>query len=200
MGKKSENKNEVEYYSSPQNSIFENLGSHLIDFIQTLVVCGSIFVLVYLFIAQPHKVSGPSMVPTFQDGNFILTDKVSYRLGKPKKGDIIVFKYPKSESKEFIKRIIGVSSDTIQIQKGLVYVNGKVLKEDYLAPDTITYGAGFLEEEELYKVEFDQYIVMGDNRTNSSDSRNWGPITTREIVGKVFFRYWPANSFGFINF
>ena len=108
------NNSSLDYYTSPnQNSFFDNIGTHLIDFIQTLVVFGAIFVLIYLLIAQPHRVSGRSMVPNFQDGDLILTDKLSYRFGEPKKGDVIVLKYPKSETQEFIKRIVAVPGDTL---------------------------------------------------------------------------------------
>lgn len=191
------NKSQLDYYTNlSDNSFIDNLGSHLIDFIQTLVVCGAIFVIIYLFIAQPHRVSGRSMLPTFEDGDFILTDKISYRLGKPKRWDVIVLKYPKSETQEFIKRIIGLPGDTILLQDGSLYINGKRLEEVYLAPGIITHGADFINEGEGIQVKENQFFVFGDNRTNSSDSRNWGPITKQEIVGKTFLRYWPPKSFG----
>lgn len=191
------NNGSLNYYSSPnQNSFFDNLGTRLIDFIQTLVVCGAIFVLIYLFVAQPHKVSGRSMVPNFQDGDFILTDKLSYRFDQPKRGDVIVLKNPKSESQEFIKRIIAVPGDSIQILNGNIYLNGERLNEKYLPAEFQTDGAGYLREGEILKVENNQYIVLGDNRQYSSDSRQWGPITREEIVGRTFFRYWPPKSIG----
>lgn len=193
------NNGSLNYYSSPnQSSFFDNLGAHLIDFIQTLVVCGAIFTLIYLFVAQPHRVSGRSMVPNFQDGDFILTDKITYRFDAPKRGDVIVLKYPKAETQEFIKRIIGLPGDTLQIRDGSVLVNGEPLNEIYLPSDTQTLGtqSGYIREGEIVKVEENQYFVFGDNRTNSSDSRTWGPITKGEIVGKTFFRYWPLKSFG----
>lgn len=191
------NNSSLDYYTSAnQNSPFDNIGTHLIDFIQTLVVCGALFVLIYLFIAQPHRVSGRSMVPNFQDGDLILTDKISYRFGEPKRGDVIVLKYPKAESQEFIKRIIALPGDTIQLKNGFVYINDERLEESYIPPQTETDGAGYIREGEIVKVENNQYFVFGDNRTNSSDSRQWGPITRGEIVGKTFFRYWPLNAFG----
>lgn len=191
------NEDPINYYRSPQQpSFFDNLGTHLIDFIQTLVVCGAVFVLIYLFIAQPHKVSGKSMLPNFHDGDFILTDKLSYRFSEPNRGDIIVLKYPRAETQEFIKRIMAVPGDTIQLKNGSVYLNGEKIIEPYIPTDTETDGAGYLREGEILKIEEKQYIVFGDNRINSSDSRQWGPITRAEIVGKTFFRYWPPNRFG----
>lgn len=194
------NQGQLDYYTNLSgNSFIDNLSSHLIDFIQTLVVCGAIFVIIYLFIAQPHRVSGRSMLPNFEDGDFILTDKISYRIGEPKRGDVIVLKYPQSETQEFIKRIVALPGDTIQIQNGSLYINGIPLQENYLAPATVTNGASYLTAGETTVVLENQYFVFGDNRTNSSDSRNWGPITKQEIVGKTFFRYWPPKSFGFTN-
>src|SRR3989344_3973990 len=191
------NNSSLDYYTSPnQNSFFDNIGTHLIDFIQTLVVFGAIFVLIYLLIAQPHRVSGRSMVPNFQDGDLILTDKLSYRFGEPKKGDVIVLKYPKSETQEFIKRIVAVPGDTLEIRSNSLYINGQKSEEVYLPPDTITEGAAYIRENEIITIEKDQYFVFGDNRLNSSDSRSWGPVTRAEIVGRTFFRYWPLNTFG----
>lgn len=175
------------------------LGSHLVDFIQTFVVFGAIFTLIYLFVAQPHKVSGNSMVPTFQNNDYILTDKLTYRFSPPQKGDIIVLKNPRNESQDFIKRIIATPGDSILIENGGVFVNGKKLTEEYLSNDTLSKGGSFLIEDEQITVGQDQYIVFGDNRGHSSDSREWGPVTKNEIIGKVVFRYFPIISFGLIK-
>lgn len=190
----------LDYYGvSEHKSFFDNIKSHLIDFIQTLVVFGAIFALIYLFIAQPHKVSGSSMVPTFINGDYILTDKLSYRFGIPKKGDIIVLKNPRDETQDFIKRIIAVPGDNLKIEDTSVFVNGELVPEPYLPPATPTFERSFLREGAQITISPNQYFVFGDNREHSSDSREWGPITKDEIVGKVFFRYWPPQSFGFVR-
>jgi len=176
----------------------QGIGAHIVDFIQTLVVFGAIFAIIYLFIAQPHKVSGTSMVPTFHHGDYILTDKISYRFNKPKRGDVIVLKNPRDESQDFIKRIIGLPGDTVRVENDRVYVNGNLLEEKYLPAGRPTAAGSFFHEGEDIKVAQDHYIVFGDNREHSSDSREWGPITSEEIIGRVFFRYWPLNSFGII--
>lgn len=181
---------------TPQKGFFDDLGSHIIDFIQTLVVFGAIFALIYLFIAQFHKVSGSSMVPTMQNGDYLVTEKVSYRFGNPKHGDIIVLKNPRDESQDFIKRIIAVPGDTIRVEGNSVYINGGLLKEKYLPVGTPTHAGLFLTEKNTINLGSNQYIVMGDNRTRSSDSREWGSITKEEIVGRAFFRYWPPKSMG----
>ena len=189
-----------DYYGGgqKQSSFFDNLKTHLIDFIQTLVVFGAIFALIYLFIAQPHKVSGLSMFPTFNDGDYILTDKVSYRFGSPKVGDVIVLKNPRNEEQDFIKRIIALPRDTIMVEGSSVYVNGQKLSEEYLVDDISTRAGNFLQEGNEIKAGPNQYFVFGDNRNHSSDSREWGSVTKEEIVGRVFFRYWPPKSFGLI--
>ncbi len=192
--------NNSEYYDSTQEkTFFESFGAHFIDFMQTLVVIGAIFVLIYLFIAQPHKVSGNSMVPTFHNSDYILTDKLSYQLGLPKYGDIVVFKNPRDESQDFIKRIIGTPGDTVMLQNNVFYVNGTALEEKYLPINTVTRGGRFLSEGNSKTIEENHYFVVGDNREHSSDSREWGTIAKQEIIGKVFFRYWPPNAFGLIK-
>jgi len=185
-------------YEAPQKGFFENLGSHIIDFIQTLVVFGAVFALIYLFVAQFHKVSGNSMVPTFRSGDYLITEKISYKLGSPKLGDIIVLKNPRNESQDFIKRVIAVPGDTIKIENNSVFINGGVINETYLPAGTITYPGAFLTESSEIKAGPNQYFVLGDNRNHSSDSREWGSITKQEIVGKAFFRYWPPKSIGLL--
>lgn len=187
-------------YDSTQNkSFFENLKEHIVDFIQTIVVFGAIMALIYLFVAQPHKVSGKSMVPTFADGDYIITDKITYRFRQPEKGDIIVLKNPRDQSQDFIKRIIALPGDTIKVEQIGVFVNGQLLDEPYLPSGTLTRSGGFLTEGGQIKAGPNQYFVFGDNRNHSSDSREWGGITKEEIVGRAFFRYWPPQSFGLIR-
>ena len=186
-------------YSEEKKGFFDNIGSHVIDFIQTLVVFGAIFALIYLFVAQPHKVSGNSMVPTFHNGDYILTDKLSYRLGEPKRGDIIVLKNPRDESQDFIKRIMALPGDMIKVERNSVYLNGELLNEKYLPAGIQTNSGSFLLEGTDVKVGPNQYFVFGDNRPHSSDSREWGAITREEIVGKTFFRYWPPKDFGIVR-
>lgn len=183
---------------SNDNSFFKKLGTHIADFIQTLVVFGAIFSVIYLFVAQPHKVSGNSMVPNFHNGDYILTDKLTYRFSGPKHGDIIVLKNPRNESQDFIKRIIAIPGDSIKIDDGFVFINNQPIDEKYLPSNTYTGGENFLREGENIKIGSDQYFVLGDNRNHSSDSREWGTITQKQIIGKVFFRYWPPNSVGLL--
>lgn len=168
---------------------------HVIDFFQTLVVFAAIGTAIYWLIAQPHKVSGSSMFPNFKNGDYIITDKISYRLGDPKRGDIVVFKNPKDETQDFIKRILGVPGDKIKVQNGKIILNGAELNEPYLHNVTTNPGS-FLKEGQEVTVEPGHYITIGDNRPASSDSREWGFVTRAELIGKVFLRYWPATEIG----
>lgn len=188
------------YYDYSQNKgFFANLGSQIIDFIQTLVVFGAIFALIYIFIAQFHKVSGQSMFPTIHDGDFLITEKISYRLGEPKQGQIVVLKNPRDESQDFIKRIIGLPGDRIKLQNGKIFLNGGLLNEPYLPADTETRGESFLRDGDSYTLGPDQYFVLGDNREHSSDSRDFGPIGKEKLIGRAFFRYWPPQSMGLLT-
>lgn len=183
----------------PQKSFSDNLGGYFVEFFETIVVFGAIFAAIYLFVAQFHKVSGNSMVPTFHSGDYLITEKVSYRFREPKAGEIIVLKNPRDESQDFIKRIIAVPGDSIQISNSSVYVNDQFLKEDYLPAGTPTRAGAFITEGTTLKASENQYYVIGDNREHSSDSREWGPITKKEIIGKALFRYFPIQAIGLLT-
>lgn len=174
------------------------IGSFLIDTIETIVIAAAIFVVVYLFLVQPHQIRGISMVPTFIDREYVLTDKVTYRFAKPERGDIIVFQAPKNHEQDFIKRIIALPGEKIKIQNGNVYIynsqnqNGIKLNEPYIS-DPFTAPNEFAKDGEIITLGENEYFVMGDNRPHSSDSRVWGPVTREEIVGRAWLRYWPLN-------
>lgn len=187
------------YGELPQKSFFASLGGFFIEFFETIVIFGAIFASIYLFVAQFHKVSGNSMVPTFHTGDYLITEKVSYRFRNPKHGEIIVLQNPKDESQDFIKRIIAIPGDTIQITNNTVYLNGQILSENYLPKGILIHSGTFITEGTLIKVANNQYLVFGDNREHSSDSREWGPVTKEEIVGRAFFRYWPPESIGLLT-
>ncbi len=152
---------------------------------------------VRFFVAQPFIVSGASMEPTFHNGQYLIVDQISYRLNPPKHGDVIVFKYPKDPSKYFIKRIIGVPGDTVSINGKTIsltnkqYPDGIVLNEPYVAKMSPT-GA----ETEILGA--DEYFVMGDNRDNSSDSRVWGILSGKLIVGRTFLRLFPLSDAAYL--
>lgn len=165
------------------------------DILEVIVLAVGIFLIVYLLILRPHKIKGQSMHPTFPDAEYLLTEKVSYYRSDPQRGDVIVFKPPISED-EFIKRVIALPGETVMVQGGKVYINDKLLKEDYIKVDTNP--SGFLGEGQKYTVPEGSYFVMGDNRPHSSDSRAWGPITKKVITGKAWLVYYPFDNAGFV--
>lgn len=175
--------------------ILKKIYSFVLDTMQTILLAASIFLVIYIFIMRPFQVSGQSMFPTFKDKEYILTNLIGLRLGPPHKGDVVVFKAPKEEEKDFIKRVIGEPGDTVSLKEGLVYVNGKLLDEsEYLASDVRTYGGSFLKDVESVVAPEGNYFVMGDNRMYSSDSREWGFLPKSDIIGVSFFVYWPINT------
>jgi signal peptidase I len=176
--------------------MLKRLGAFFMDVLEVVVFAVGIFLIVYLLILRPHKIKGQSMHPTFPDGEYLLTEKVSYYRGGPQRGDVVVFKPPISED-EFIKRIIALPGETISVQNGKVFVNGKELNEDYIKVQT--NGSAFLSEGEVYTIPEGKYFTMGDNRQHSSDSRAWGPIEKKDITGKAWLTYWPIDKAGIVR-
>jgi len=166
-----------------------------IDTMQTILLAASIFLVIYIFLFRPFQVSGESMYPTFKNKEYILTNLITLRFENPHKGDVIVFKAPTDQEKDFIKRVIATEGDSIVVKDGLVYVNGdKVNESGYLDSSVRTYGGAFLKDNEPVTVPDGDFFVMGDNRPFSSDSREWGFLKQKDIIGKSFFVYWPINT------
>ncbi|MDD4937856.1 MAG: signal peptidase I [Candidatus Shapirobacteria bacterium] len=179
------------------------LGSFLLEFIQSIVLALSVFVLIYLFVAQPNEVKGSSMYPNFVDKEYLLTDKLSYQFGDPKRGDVVIFKAPASESCsaegcEYIKRVIGMPGDRVMIENGDVYLNGELLDQSFLPDGVMTEEEEYIQEGVELIVPDGQYLCFGDNRPNSRDGRAFGPIDRSSIVGKAFLKYWPIHSIGLV--
>lgn len=170
----------------------------ILDALEPVVLAFAVFMMVYLFLFQPHKVDGNSMVPNFQNMEYILTDKITYQRRLPRRGEIVVFHAPPPYNSDFIKRIVGLPGESIKVDKGRVYIDGTMLNEVYLPQTYQTSEKSFLREGVPYKIPDGFYMVLGDNRGFSSDSREWGPIAKKAIVGKASFRYWPPSRMGFI--
>ncbi len=159
----------------------------LLDLIEVTFIGVAVFVVVYLFIGQPLEITGTSMEPTLDNGEMIIAEKMTSRLDKLKRGDIVVFKQPENKNVFVIKRIVGLPGDTITLTKASVYVNGSELNEDYVKTHQILVGT----EEENIEVPLGSYFLMGDNRGNSTDSRKWGPIAQQDVVGKAVIVFSP---------
>lgn len=169
------------------------------EFVEAFVISASVFVVVYLFLMQPHQVKGNSMYPNFMDKEYLLTDKITYKRAEPSFGDVIVFKAPVNENFDYIKRVVALPGQTVMIKKNVVYIDNEVLVEPYLTNEIVTNPGQFLHEGESYVVQAGEVMAFGDNREHSSDSRDWGPVPEQNIVGRVFFRYWPSTAFGVIS-
>jgi len=179
---------------------FRKVYAFLIDTVQTLVLVFAVFLVVYVFLFRPFQVSGNSMLPNFLDKEYILTNIIGLKFTLPKFGDVIVFKAPPDPEKDYIKRVIGVPGDTIMVAEGNVYVNQKLLDESaFLGPSVKTYGGLFLRDSTPVTVPASDYFVMGDNRTGSSDSREWGFVPFSSIVGESLYVYWPPDKMGGIK-
>lgn len=166
------------------------VGTALRELVETLLLTLVIFLLIR-FGVQNFRIEGYSMEPNFHDGEFLLVNKVVYMLHPPERGDVIVLMYPPVPSRDFIKRVIGLPGDRIEIVNGKVYVNGELLDEPYpLNEGSYSYGPVTVGEGE--------YFVLGDNRNNSSDSHSWGMLPGRNIVGKAWIFYWPPQFIGLV--
>lgn len=172
----------------------------LLDTVQTLLIVFAVFLVIWQFLFRPFQVSGNSMYPNYLDKEYVLTNIIALKLGQPKRGDVIVFKAPNDPEKDYIKRVIGIPGDQVMIRNGDVYVNGMPLdQETYLHPSVKTYGGSFLRDGLTETVPPDSYFVMGDNRNGSSDSREWGFVPLKSIIGMSSFVYWPLNKMGAIK-
>ncbi|HEY6972568.1 MAG TPA: signal peptidase I [Candidatus Angelobacter sp.] len=154
----------------------------------------SIILFIILFIYQPVKVEGGSMEPGLQDQERIFINKLAYRLEDIQRGDIVVFRYPRDPHKSFIKRVIGLPGDRIRVFDGQVYLNGRLISEDYV-PAEYMDSRSYPE----IKVPMDSYFVLGDHRCMSNDSREFGPVQRAYIYGKAVFGYWPMDKLGLLH-
>lgn len=164
----------------------------LLELIEVAFIALATVFLIRGFLFQPFLVSGESMVPNFQNGDYLLVDEIIYHFRTPERGEVVVFRYPKDESTFFIKRIIGLPEEEVKVTNGTVTVIGKDNKSFALDERYLPQGIATMGNIDI-KLKPDQYFVMGDNRSYSYDSRNWGPVVNREIVGLARLRLWPLN-------
>ena len=163
------------------------------ELVETVVLSLVIFLLIRQ-VVQNYRIENHSMEPNFYEGQFVLVNKLAYRLGQPDRGDVLVFHNPRNTNEDYIKRIIGLPGDTVEVRDQTVFINGEAVVEEFthfpIAPGE--YSGPFV-------VGDNQLFVMGDNRPNSSDSRVFGPIDQSLIVGQAWLRIWPLNEFGIVQ-
>jgi signal peptidase I len=175
---------------APESSVLRTLRTWMRDLLLCIVVCFFIIVFVY----QPVKVEGGSMEPGLEDQERIVINKLVYRLESVARGDIVVFRYPRDPRKSFIKRVIGLPGDHVHIAYGHVFVNEEQLPEPYVPSD-------YLDARSYSDIVVPQncYFVLGDHRSMSNDSREFGPVMRSYIYGKAIFGYWPMERLGILH-
>jgi signal peptidase I len=182
---------------SNYDSILKTFGEFVIEIIKVVIISLAIIIPVRYFLIQPFYVKGASMEPSFHDHEYLIINEILYRFQPPQRGDIIVFRYPKDPSQYFIKRVIGLPGEKIKIKDNKVYIyneqlgNFVELDEEVYLPDSIETPNSMNKSE--YDLESDQYFVLGDNREASLDSRRFGPVPSRLIIGKAWVRGWPFD-------
>ena len=179
----------------------QGLWSESLKLVRDVLLIIIVFILFGVFVAQPVVVEGTSMVPQLHDGERLLVNKLIYykfqsvSWGHIERGDIVVFWFPNDPDKSYVKRVIGLPGESVEIRNGRVYIDGTELSETYLD----TEHNKSMPTLPAKKVEPHHYFVMGDNRDNSSDSRYWGLVPEKYIYGKAFFRYWQPSNIGFLQ-
>ena len=166
------------------------------DILKIVIISLAIIVPIRAFIVQPFTVRGASMHPNFESGDYLFINEIAYRFGEPQRGDVIIFRPPQNTKQFYIKRVIGVPGDTIKIEDGKIWQgrDGSSLElfdEDYVGG--VTPGNSF------EVLGDDEYFVLGDNGRSSSDSRSWGVLSRKSIIGKAWIRAWPVDKFGAIK-
>jgi signal peptidase I len=177
----------------------------LFEIVETLVLTLIIFLVIQTFIAQPYKVQQQSMEHTLEPDQYVLVDKLTPRFDTYKRGDIVVFSPPPDWAREddtpFIKRVIGLGGETVEIRDGKVFIDGTELEEPYLfaaAPDDPTQPTTVPGDEHRWVIPEGELFLMGDHRSNSADSRMFGPVETGQVIGRAWLRYWPIDVFGIL--
>ncbi len=191
-----ENENKLENNNEARgDSFFSELKDFSLETIKVVIISLIVIVGIRSFVIQPFFVSGKSMEPNFHDGDYLIVDEFSYKLGEPKRGDVIIFRYPNNPKEFYIKRIVALPGEKIKIADNKITVyntsnpSGLELDETYIPQETLTNG------DYIRELKNDEYYVLGDNRTASADSRVWGVLEEHFIVGKAWIRAWPFGDF-----
>ncbi len=193
-------------------------GNSFVETVLIVAVALGLALGIQAFLVKPFRIPSESMVPTLTVGQRVLVDRVSYRLGEPERGDIVVFKPPagadsnvcgvrvendqacfrptrERSDTNFIKRVVGLPGDRLKVERGRVFINGRVLDEPYIRPDDSCEICNLPRE---IRIPPDHFFMMGDNRGESADSREWGPVPKEWLIGQARVTYWPPNRIGFL--
>lgn len=164
------------------------------EVLKIVIIALAIIIPIRYFLIQPFFVKGASMDPNFWDGDYLIIDEISYRFNEPQREDVIVFRYPLDPSQFFIKRVVGLPGETVKIEDGRVFIYSIETSDERIVLDESayledSYTPGNLE----ITLEEDEYFVLGDNRMSSSDSRKWGELDKKYIIGRAWIRAWPVD-------
>lgn len=191
-------KTEAEYKAEETTgSKIKGIISKFFDKLQAIIIILALGVVLYLILVTPHEVDGRSMFPTYKDGQYLIANKLVYKLTDPKHGDVVIFK--RTETQDYIKRVLAVPGDTIAVKSGALYVNDEKVDESEYLDGVITAEGAYAREGITFTVPEDQFFVAGDNRPHSSDSRAFGPIKREDIKGRAWFVFYPFDDFHFIS-
>lgn len=170
----------------------KKFGLFVFEIAKVVLISLAIILPIRMFLVQPFYVQGASMEPNFYQNEYLIIDELSYHFNEPVRGQVIIFKNPKNIKEYFIKRVIGLPGETVEVRNGQVLINGQELDEDYISNlSTQSYEESVLSESE--------YFLLGDNRVNSYDSRSFGPVDKKYIIGRVWFRGWPIDRIDSFN-
>jgi len=194
-------KNSV-YALNPEDPPRSALKSFMFELAESFISSMLVLFLLYKFIAMPEVVRGASMSPNFEDNERILMERVTRHIKPFERGEVVILHPPENSHIDYIKRIIGIPGDIVKIKDCQVYINRDgqkfVLEESYLLKDTCTMDGPRLREGRSLRLKEGEFAVMGDNRTNSLDSRVFGVVKEKDVIGKVIFRFWPFDRLGFL--
>ena len=170
------------------------------EILKIVIISLAIIIPIRYFLIQPFFVNGASMEPNFVDGEYLIVDEITYRFEKPERGDVIIFRYPLDPSQFFIKRIIGLPGETVKIVDGSIFIYNKETNPQEIELDESGYLNNIYTPGNIETTLKDsEYFVLGDNRRASSDSRKWGAIPKRYIIGEAWLRAWPVNRAGVVK-
>lgn len=168
------------------------------DWFKSLIWAIAIAVVVRIFFVGNFKIPTTSMVPTLKVGDRLLSNNIIYKIRTPRRGEVVIFKYPEDPKRDFVKRLVGLPGENLEIKSGKIYINGEIIEGNPVAY-IYYYSDGYFGNNGEVKIPASSYYVLGDNSVNSKDSRYWGFVPAKSMVGKALFIYWPPWRMGFVR-
>lgn len=177
----------------PRRSFARAVLEYVGELVRIVVISLAIILPIRYFLVQPFYVKGASMEPNFYDHEYLIIDELSYRFRDPARGEIVVFRYPKDPSQFFIKRVVGLPGETVEIKSGKIRIQNEEFPEGFILEETYLDSETYFLGEQAVKLKAGEYYLLGDNRSSSLDSRQFGPVAGQAIVGRAWLRGWPLD-------